>query len=480
MQPATINAAPRFTVKASLGSDVRRFNLENAEFPVLKETCIRVFALPPASSPAFKYTDDENDVVTISSSAELAEAFRVHSDLLRIAVDVTPTVVPAPVIAAKPRAKHVLVKPVAAVKQPVVIPCAAIAVAPVACAPAAPTATAAAASAAAAPTAATAPAAAPSAAVPAPAPIHSTADATPIAPAADDAEIQSARAELIDIRTRFQNATDKREKAQLRQQLMAAKGRVVALHVAAKSHKAALQIQRKQAAKKQEKKAVDKADAASPAPAAKPLKEQMLLARFVRDVTIPDGFEMDGGRAFVKTWRFRNDSPRGWTTGSRLLFVGKNSDRMGALDSLPVAAVLQPGDECDISVSLVSPNEPGRYTAYFRLADAAGRKFGQRVCVQIHVTADSCSESEKDAAHVSASPIAPSAPDAPKKKEKKAFEPSADELAKYGVHLRTLGSMGFLNTKRNLRLLNRFAGNLDRTVEILLRKPEKNKPQATA
>ncbi len=60
------------------------------------------------------------------------------------------------------------------------------------------------------------------------------------------------------------------------------------------------------------------------------------------------------------------------------------------------------------------------------------------------------------------------------------FEPSEADLAKYGAHMRTLASMGFMNTKRNMRLLQRFAGNLDRTVHELLHKPEKNKPQATA
>lgn len=47
-----------------------------------------------------------------------------------------------------------------------------------------------------------------------------------------------------------------------------------------------------------------------------------------------------------------------------------------------IQKVLQPGEEMDISVPLVAPNAPGRYTAYFRLAGPEGKKFGQRVWVR--------------------------------------------------------------------------------------------------
>lgn len=52
-----------------------------------------------------------------------------------------------------------------------------------------------------------------------------------------------------------------------------------------------------------------------------------------------------------------------------------------APDEVAVTQLLQPKEETDISVPLVAPAAPGRYTAYFRLAAADGKKFGQRVWV---------------------------------------------------------------------------------------------------
>ncbi|MBN9348856.1 MAG: hypothetical protein J0I48_22080 [Devosia sp.] len=54
-----------------------------------------------------------------------------------------------------------------------------------------------------------------------------------------------------------------------------------------------------------------------------------MWARFVRDVSVPDGTILQPNEPFVKTWRFRNELDRPWPLGTRLLFVGKNSDRLG-------------------------------------------------------------------------------------------------------------------------------------------------------
>lgn len=62
-----------------------------------------------------------------------------------------------------------------------------------------------------------------------------------------------------------------------------------------------------------------------------------MWARFVRDVTVPDGTVLRPCETFIKTWRFRNELDRPWPAGTRLLFVGKNSDRLGYAKSKVLA-----------------------------------------------------------------------------------------------------------------------------------------------
>jgi len=181
--------------------------------------------------------------------------------------------------------------------------------------------------------------------------------------------------------------------------------------------------------------------------------EGIMIARFVKDITIPDETQLAGGIPFVKTWRFRNESNKPWPEGARLLFVGKNSDRMGAPDFVPISISIVPKQEIDISVPLVSPIEQGRYTAYFRLADAQGKKFGQRVWCMIRVFKDSSSSDES------------------KGKDKLII--NEEDLIKFNVQLTSLHEMQFQNDKLNIRLLNKHKGSLEQVVTVLLRKKNK-------
>src|SRR5690606_15913732 len=104
-------------------------------------------------------------------------------------------------------------------------------------------------------------------------------------------------------------------------------------------------------------------------------------ARFVKDVSIPDGTCLLPNSPFVKTWRFRNEGDIPWPKGSQLAFIGRNSDQMGGPDyvSIPDSITVNPGDEFDVSVPLKAPSKPGRYLGYWRMREVDGRKFGQRV-----------------------------------------------------------------------------------------------------
>lgn len=97
---------------------------------------------------------------------------------------------------------------------------------------------------------------------------------------------------------------------------------------------------------------------------------------FRGDVTIPDGTKIIGGTSFVKTWRLRNDGSCTWTTAYDLAFV--DGDRMGAPNFVDFPKQVKPGESIDISVSLIAPGTPGKYTAHFMLVDQNGNRFGPK------------------------------------------------------------------------------------------------------
>ena len=98
-------------------------------------------------------------------------------------------------------------------------------------------------------------------------------------------------------------------------------------------------------------------------------------AQFLKDVTIPDGTELQQGESFTKTWRLKNVGSCSWTTDYRLVFV--SGDSMGAPtggESLPYTT--KPGQYVDASVDLVAPGEQGKYKGSWMLSTPSGQRFG--------------------------------------------------------------------------------------------------------
>jgi hypothetical protein len=95
-------------------------------------------------------------------------------------------------------------------------------------------------------------------------------------------------------------------------------------------------------------------------------------AEFVRDVSIPDGTEISAGVSFVKVWRLKNTGSCSWTSDYSLVFV--NGDDMEG-DDTPLPGTVRPGEEVNVSVELVAPDDPGRYRGNWMLSDGE-RRFG--------------------------------------------------------------------------------------------------------
>jgi len=118
---------------------------------------------------------------------------------------------------------------------------------------------------------------------------------------------------------------------------------------------------------------------ASPSP--RSTESGRMLARFVTDVSIPDGTQMSPNTPFLKIWKLRNEGSA-WPENTCLSYVG--GDLLSKVESVPVPAVPS-GEEIDIAVDMIAPSKPGRYVGYYRLHHPDGTRFGQRVWVDICV-----------------------------------------------------------------------------------------------
>jgi hypothetical protein len=105
-------------------------------------------------------------------------------------------------------------------------------------------------------------------------------------------------------------------------------------------------------------------------------------ARYVADVTIPDGSVIQPGATFVKTWRLRNSGETTWGAGYVLAFFRDN--QMGAPASVPLPAA-NPGQVVDVSVTLKAPEAAGEYRSTWKARDPQGKFFEFDVFALIEV-----------------------------------------------------------------------------------------------
>ena len=97
-------------------------------------------------------------------------------------------------------------------------------------------------------------------------------------------------------------------------------------------------------------------------------------AEFIEDVNIPDDTAFTPGKAFKKTWKIENTGKITWTSDYALVFV--DGDLMGASPAVPMPQKVDPWEKVQISVDMVAPASPGKYTSYWKLRNADGKIFG--------------------------------------------------------------------------------------------------------
>jgi murein DD-endopeptidase MepM/ murein hydrolase activator NlpD len=113
-------------------------------------------------------------------------------------------------------------------------------------------------------------------------------------------------------------------------------------------------------------------------------QSEFSLARFVRDVTVPDGMRVKPGEKFTKTWELLNDGKTKWD--NRFTIRHARDQRMDGPDQVKFPDV-NPGRRGEISVNLTAPKTPGIYRSTWQPYDANGRPFDHAMYAEIRVEA---------------------------------------------------------------------------------------------
>jgi len=101
------------------------------------------------------------------------------------------------------------------------------------------------------------------------------------------------------------------------------------------------------------------------------------------DVNIPDGTTMTPGQDFIKTWKVKNNGSCPWGAGYELVYAGYSDDMSGQFQ--PLAAVVQPGQEVEVSVQFQAPDAAGEYLSAWQMENPAGITFEEIIFVKIIV-----------------------------------------------------------------------------------------------
>jgi hypothetical protein len=92
------------------------------------------------------------------------------------------------------------------------------------------------------------------------------------------------------------------------------------------------------------------------------------------DVTIPDDTILEPGQAFTKIWKLENVGSCTWNKDYAAVFF--YGDLMSAMEVVPIASYVEPGQSVEIAAEMVAPGVIGPYQGNWKLRNANGDLFG--------------------------------------------------------------------------------------------------------
>ena len=130
--------------------------------------------------------------------------------------------------------------------------------------------------------------------------------------------------------------------------------------------------------------------------------------KFVRDVNLSDRTPVSGNTILIKRWLVENDGSAKWPNGSKLIFIRGDRELVDS-EEFPIECADE-GKQVEVSAVLKTPQMPGRYQAFFRLADKERNVFGQRLWTDLIVMPESNGAVNEPVNASSAPSVVPSAP----------------------------------------------------------------------
>ena len=100
-------------------------------------------------------------------------------------------------------------------------------------------------------------------------------------------------------------------------------------------------------------------------------------ARFIADITLPDGTTIEPNRIYTKTWRLENTGSCTWPADAYPLWVGGDNLQAGSPTDYRLGRPVAPGQRVDVSTAIAANNlPPGTYRALYMLTLPDGTRFG--------------------------------------------------------------------------------------------------------
>ena len=128
-------------------------------------------------------------------------------------------------------------------------------------------------------------------------------------------------------------------------------------------------------------------------------KPEKLYCTFVKDVKGKDGDKVQTGETFQKSWRVKN-AGKTWPEGCSFCFV--DGRFKGESVTLPPLAS---GSEFDVVVVCQAPSAEGRYQSFWQAKDPQGQFFGDRLWIDINAVKPEPNYHEKLQHYLSTNPI---------------------------------------------------------------------------
>jgi hypothetical protein len=95
--------------------------------------------------------------------------------------------------------------------------------------------------------------------------------------------------------------------------------------------------------------------------------------KFLGDSNFPPGGMVLGGQRLAKTWKIENTGSATWGNGYELVYVSGETIQQASFNPLPA---LQPGQQGEVSVMVITPINPGSYQCVWQARNPQGQLFG--------------------------------------------------------------------------------------------------------